>query len=152
MLKNSKYVFPVILVAGLVFLTGYAVFAAGAFGSSNEPGSAGDPLVTRSFVENYVRDQLQDSGSGSYAWQVEKLDGGQVFTGRSGTDLIVRSGSAVIVDPTGNGIPDLTAGTSVHNGQLVVNNHLFTVPRDDGRGIMAVANDTYIMYRGGSAQ
>ncbi|MCD5407246.1 MAG: hypothetical protein LRZ99_06110 [Desulfotomaculum sp.] len=39
-----------------------------------DPGSASDPLVTRSFVEKYVEEKLADTGGGGQ-WQVEKNRG-----------------------------------------------------------------------------
>ena len=119
-------------------------------GADNSPGSTGDPLVTRSFVENFVRDYVEKmapSGGGSLEWSVAELQVGEEFIGKAGTEFIVRGGQAVVVDPSGAGIPDLTAGKNVLAGQVAESNHLFTIPRADGRGIRAV-KQTVIMYRG----
>ncbi len=128
-----------------VSILGYSGIAA----ALNEPGSSGDPLVTRSFVEKYVQELLGQQGTGSVSleWNVATLEAGQEFIGKAGTEFIVRSGEAVIVDPSGSGIPDLTAGTNVLAGQVAQNNHLFSIPRTDGRGIRA-QKQTIIMYRG----
>jgi len=119
-------------------------------GAASEPGSTGDPLVTRSFVEQYVRDsmeRLMPSGGGSLEWSVAELKADEEFIGKGGTEFIVRGGQAVVVDPSGGGIPDLTAGKNVLAGQVAESNHLFSIPRADGRGIKAV-KPTVIMYRG----
>jgi len=134
-----------VLAAGVV---GYGGLAAA--GAAGDPGSAGDPLVTRSFVEKYVQDYMSEIGTvggDSLEWSVAELAEGQEFIGKAGTEFIVRTGSAVVVDPSGSGIPDLTAGKNVLAGQAAANNHLFTIPRSDGRGIRA-QKQTIIMYRG----
>lgn len=135
-----------VLLVLLAAAGGYAAFA-GAGGG--EPGSAADPLVTRSYVEEYVAGYVQKAlqnvqGQG---WQVKVVPAGSSFLGAAGTEFILRSGRAVAVDPTGNGIPDVTAGTSLPAGQPVAANHLYIVPRDDGRGFLA-QSEVVVMYRG----
>ncbi len=116
----------------------------GASASRGEPGSAEDPLVTRSFVEDYV----QKFAGGGPTWKIATLEADQVFVGEAGTEFILRSGRATVVDPTGSGIPDLTAGTNLTDGSPVPANHLGLIPRADGRGLRA-ATPVIVMYRGG---
>ncbi|MGQ9824707.1 MAG: hypothetical protein ACUVSK_06890, partial [Desulfotomaculales bacterium] len=116
-----------------------------------EPGSVQDPLVTKSCVENYVREMLGSAASGDFQWRIKNIPAGQVFLGGAGTEFIVRTGSARVVDPTGNGIPDLTAGANVDDGSAAALNHLFLIPRADGRGIRA-QSPVIIMYRGGEGK
>jgi len=145
-MKTKAVMVSLLLMAAAII--GYAGLAAA---SSREPGSTSDPLVTKSFVEKYVQDYINGLGSlgssGSLEWSVKELETGQEFIGKAGTEIIVRSGSAVVVDPSGGGIPDLTDGNNVMAGQLVKNNHLLSLPRSDGRGIQA-QKPTIIMYRG----
>ena len=141
MLQKSRYIIIFIVLAGLL-VCGYAVFAeVPVLGS---PGSDSDPLVSKSFVEKYVRDFIKDS---SGDWQTVQLSSGKVLSCGSGAEFVVRSGKAVMVDSTGNGIPDLTAGINVMAGQTAAKNHLFLVPRSDGRGFKAV-DTVWIMYKG----
>lgn len=135
-----------VLLVLAVAAAGYATLAAAA--DQGEPGSRLDPLVTKSFVEKYVQEVLGTAGSSGLQWQVKSLSAGQQFIGGTGTEFIVRTGSAAVVDPTGSGIPDVTAGTNVVNGRAVDRNHLFIIPRSDGRGIRA-QSPVIIMYRGG---
>lgn len=141
-----------IAVLALLLSVGAVLGFAGLAGADGSAGSDSDPLVTRSFVEQYVKtmlDQIKPAApaGGSLAWNVTTLAAEQEFTCQAGAEFIVRSGRAVVVDPTGAGIPDLTAGKNVTVGQVAENNHLFTVPRTDGRGIKAVKQTT-VMYRG----
>lgn len=147
LLQKRNIIIGLILI--LVLVVGYSGFAAAR--TANDPGSVDDPLVTRSFVETYVQKYMESApaagGTASLEWGVAELETGQEFIGKSGTEFIVRSGSAVVVDPSGSGIVDLTAGKNVLAGQTAVNNHLFTIPKTDGRGINA-QKPTIIMYRG----
>ena len=144
-MAGRKVVAAVLLVLA-VAAVGYATLAAAA--DQGEPGSRLDPLVTKSFVEKYVQEVLGTAGSPGLQWQVKSLSAGQQFIGGAGTEFIVRTGSATVVDPTGSGIPDVTAGASVTNGRPAAQNHLFIIPRPDGRGIRA-QSPVIIMYRGG---
>lgn len=140
----------VLLGLALAAAGGYAKFAGAAGG---EPGSAADPLVTKSYVEEYVANYVQKALQNVQgpAWQVKVVPAGRSFLGGAGTEFILRAGTAVAVDPTGNGIPDVTAGTSLPAGQPVAANHLYIVPRDDGRGFLA-KSEVVVMYRGRELQ
>ncbi len=148
MQKNRLFVIALFIGAVLLGYVGFAA-AKDAAEPGSEPGSVEDPLVTKSFVEEYVRGYVSQAmpAANPLEWKVTTLEKGQQFIGKAGTEFIVRTGSAVVVDPTGNGIPDLTAGVNVVAGRPVEKNHLFTIPRTDGRGIQA-QQQTIIMYRG----
>jgi hypothetical protein len=148
LVKAKKAVLALLVVLAAV-TAGYLGLARAA--DQGEPGSVQDPLVTKSFVENYVREMLGSTGSGDFRWRIKSIPAGQDFLGGEGTEFIVRTGSARVVDPTGNGIPDLTAGANVNDGSAAALNHLFLIPRADGRGIRA-QSPVIIMYRGGEGK
>jgi len=131
-LNRIKAAVVFIILVTALFLV-YAAFA----GTESEPGGSGDPLVTQSYVDQYVQ------------WKVVELEKGQVLKGQAGTELIVRRGQALVVDPVGNGIPDLTSGTDISAGSSVPVNHLLLIPREDGRGIRTTS-PVVAMYRGGA--
>ncbi len=132
--SKGKITVLVLLAVAILSLLGYAAFA----GTDGEPGGSGDPLVTRSYVDQYVQ------------WKVAELNTGQVLRGLAGSELILRRGQAAVVDPTGNGIVDLTAGVDIFAKGEVPANHLLVIPREDGRGIKA-QSPVVVMYRGGAA-
>jgi hypothetical protein len=148
-----RKILTTLLLVAVVLSAGYAGLAIAA--DSGDPGSRLDPLVTKSFVEQYVekyvKEALNTAPSSDFQWRIKTVAAGQVFTGGAGTEFIVRSGNAVIVDPVRSGIPDLTAGTNGGNGHPAAHDHLFLVPRADGRGIRAQSS-VIIMYRGGGTQ
>lgn len=150
--KNLKALIIVssILIAGSVITNVIA-------GSTGEPGSIDDPLVTKSYVDEQVQlkvkeqvSLIQQQGLGdSVQIIVEKLDAGDVLIADTGTELILRGGVAVTYGDGSNGIPDLTGGTDLKIGVNVPKNHLLMIPRDDGRGIKITKGPAYVMIRGG---
>lgn len=132
-LNRGKISVVILLSALVISLLGYTAFA-----GTGEPGGSGDPLVTQSYVDQYVQ------------WKVADLKTGQVLKGSAGSEFILRRGQAAVVDTTSNGIPDITAGVDINAGSPVTMNHLLVIPRDDGRGIKAVA-PAVVMYRGGAS-
>lgn len=155
-MKSNKYtaVIAVFLAVALLGLAAYSTGIASAV-VAGQPGSSSDPLVTRSWVEAFVTQKISsaptaDPAGGSMVWEIKELGPGEVFLGRAGTEFVVRGGRAVIVDPTGSGIPNFTTGTNVVAGTVAAPNNLFCIPKSDGRGIKAQTG-VIIMFRGGSA-
>ena len=103
------------------------------------PGSEGDPLVTKAYVDSYVNSRLKMS--------VVELASGQTLIGYSGTEIILRGGQATVIDSELGGLCDVTQGVDLGGGSAVPANHLLLVPRDDGRGIKATS-DAIVMVRG----
>lgn len=155
MMKSSKFtvVLAVFLAAALLGLAAYSTGIASAV-VAGQPGSTDDPLVTKSWVEAFVQQKISSvpaaPAGGSMVWEIKELVPGEVFLGQAGTEFVVRSGRAVVVDPTGSGIPNFTTGTNVAAGMVAAPNNLFCIPRSDGRGIRAETG-VIVMFRGGSA-
>lgn len=99
------------------------------------PGSEDDPLVTRAYVDAKLK------------MSVIELAPGDILKGYSGTQIILRSGKAAVVDTELGGLCDSTQGVDLRNGDEVRANHLLLVPRDDGRGIKATSQ-VIVMVRG----
>lgn len=133
-MKLNKRTLPAVVVVAAVMALAFWGFTA--FAEDADPGGSGDPLVTQSYVDQYVQ------------WKVADLKAGQVLKGKAGTELLVRRGQAYVVDSSGNGIPDVTAGTDIFEDDQVSLNHLLIIPREDGRGIKAI-DFAVVMYRGG---
>lgn len=139
-----------VLAAGL----GVAVIATrpgAAASAAPEPGSEEDPVVTRSYVEQYVARVLQERSPGAAVpeLQVVELAPGQRLIAGGGAEIVLRSGRArVVTGPQSlGGLSDLTGGRDVSRGQDVAPNHLLLVPRSDGRGVAAVTS-AVLLVRG----
>lgn len=121
-----------IITIAFVALLGVNVVA---WAASDNPGSEGDPVVSKSYVDAKT------------SFSPIQLTQGQKLIGAEGTEMILRSGEASAIDNGVNGISDLTSGMDLMTGNQVVLNHLLLVPRSDGRGISALT-DIWIMVRG----
>jgi len=122
--------------AGLVLAVAVALMVVvGARASSPEPGSAADPLVSRSYVDEQV------------GLRIVVLEPGQVLECAAGTEIILRTGQAVAVGSEAGGLSDVTEGRDVADGERISANHLLIVPRADGRGLRAVTR-VIVMVRG----
>ncbi|MBE6613632.1 MAG: hypothetical protein E7632_14190 [Ruminococcaceae bacterium] len=82
-------------------------------------------------------------------WQVIYLEQGAKLLAKSPMEVILRTGTAIVVSITSNGINDITDGTELYNAVEVPTFHCLLVPRgDDGRGIQVTSEGAYIMVRG----
>lgn len=147
--------------AGLVLLS--AMLMTGV-SLAAEAGSAGDPLVTLSYLNDTFFNSIMQrvdqkiaertgqavpSGGGSGAsFVVVTLSEGQTLTGSIGCEVMLRVGGAVCVSPSDPGLIDETAGTTLANGGALVQNHLYMMTIE-GRGVRASAGTTKVMARGG---
>ena len=139
----------ILLAAGLVLAM--AIISIG-YGEDCEPGSIGDPLVTKSYVDNIIsglKDRIaalesgknNDSGSSVPAgWDVIQVGAGKSLLGGEGTEIVLRSGTASALDNGKDGVSDLTGGADLKGGTSIEKNHLLLVPRHDGRGIFCVSS------------
>ena len=111
-----------IAVGILLFCSGMSVGAA-----TNEPGSASDPLITKSYLEK----QLKNAGGG---YECITLAKGELLEFTQGTQVILYTGSAKI---QGN-LVDITDGVLCNAGAKVTRYHSYLVPAD-GSGFQAEA-------------
>ena len=133
-----------------------------------EPGSASDPLVTLSYLNETFLGQimtkvdqkitarnsqlLQQSGGGtgsasSVEFQVVTLSKGQTLTGDIGCEVMLRVGTASCVSPSSPGLIDETTAGTLNNGGALVTNHLYMMTIE-GRGVKAGSATTKLLVRG----
>lgn len=120
-----------VLIGTVLFCSGMQVGAA-----TNEPGSAGDPLITRSYLEA----QLENVGSG---YECITLKKGETLSLAQGAQVILYTGSASV---TGSLI-DTTAGNLTPAGTKAQKYHSYLAPAD-GSGFTADA--TCVIFLAGS--
>ena len=88
----------------------------------------------------------EQPGAQAAPYDVLFLETGKTLIAESGSEMILRGGSASAV--TGiNGLCDVTSGIDILNGSEIPLNHLLIVPASDGRGIAVVYN-AYLMIKG----
>lgn len=136
-----------------------------------QPGTADDPVVTKSYVDQQIQKALQGGGgvtptatpkatvaptatatpkptatpnpanNPSNEAGIVDVKPGQTLIASAGAEFIVRAGKAVIFSQDVNGVADLTDGKDLGNGVEAPMNHLLSFPRD-GRGIMVQDGQT----------
>lgn len=134
-----------ILVIGMIL---------GGFGRTafSEPGSQDDPLVTMSYVDKrieqlkyYIDEKIGQPNSSENGLEVVEVKEGQSIIGKAGTEIILRGGKAQVIAGELGGLCDMTAGVDLKMWKDVSANHLLLVPRDDGRGVYAIEDATFIV-------
>lgn len=155
--RLNKLLFTMVLFGGGL-LIGSMVIVNADFGG-NQPGTASDPLVTQSYVDQSIEaavkkevENIRDSvGSGaSSELVVVQLRPGFAIHGRVGTEFIVRNGKAIVFSNSVNGIPDVTSGKDILDGEVIENNH-HLINAGEGRGIRPhkdITGTIYVMVRG----
>lgn len=139
----------------IVTLSAAVAFAA-------DPGTDGDPLVTKSYIDSvieelksYVDEKLSGFDNAApegvetmgASYELVRLASGQRITFGEGAELIVRMGKGSVIASEKGGIADVTAGYDLEMGEITSANHLLIVPVDDGRGFEAV-DDVIVMVKG----
>lgn len=123
------------------------VLAAGAAAFAADPGSAEDPVVTKSYVDAQIAAALEELGGSGAVFTAVNVTAGSSLIGGGGTELVLRSGEATAIDNGIDGVSDLTGAKDLKGDAPITTNHLLLVPRDDGRGIKAVT-DIWVMVKG----
>ena len=104
-MNKKKWIISMILGSVLLFGAGIGVGAAG-----SEPGSNGDPLITKSYLDNQIA-QVQKDGM----YKEVSLAAGKKLVCDAGAQVIVVSGGA----KTTAALVDVTEGTKSKKGTKV---------------------------------
>lgn len=153
-MKHRK---KIAMLATVTILTiGGSVYSASAT-SAADPGTSGDPLVTKSYVDEAVSNLLatiggDSTGSASTSGQAfvpVKATLGEKVIGGEGAEIILRSGTAISYTASQDGIIDVTTGQEYYNDSNLEQNHLLIVPRDDGRGALVTSEEAWFIVKGG---
>lgn len=123
-----------VLMVGMILCL---LLVAGTFAA--EPGTDGDPLITRSYIESVVYPSTR--------FKVVNVSAGNSVIFSSGTEAILRMGNCSVIGTQKGGISDVTMGYDLPDGTMVQGNHHLICPLDDGRGIRA-NSDCIIMIKG----
>lgn len=155
---KKKTLTTIILIVALAMVAAVTVYAVANYGTKD------DPLVTSSYLQDVVQPRMEDAYRSALDGQVREmedqfadqvaaaggsyvlvaLESGQTLTGRTGTEILMRTGTAAVMQ---SAAIDLTTGETAAVGAKLTENHLYLV-QADGAGIQASA-DTTVMVRGG---
>ncbi len=104
-----------VLICTVMFCSGVTVGAA-----TNEPGSAGDPLITRSYLEQ----QLENAGGG---YECITLKKGESLFLAQGAQVVLYTGTASVE----GSLIDTTGGSLAPAGSKVQKYHSYLAPADE---------------------
>jgi len=162
------------VIAALV-LTGLTGAMALSAASSAEPGSDQDPIVTLSYVEKRIQDVLDsvnprivalegqeptvitqpvvetqpvETPVAASAYEVVFVEKGKFVYFGASSEVILRGGKANAIASVNGGLADLTVGRDIQTNEMIPDNHLILIARDDGRGL-AIVEDAWLMIKGG---
>jgi hypothetical protein len=139
----------------LTLVAGFMLGQIGQAGTPSTPGSADDPIVTKSYVDEKLA-QLTggnsgNTGSSGGGFKVLVMKQGQTLKAstEAGLEVIVRNGNVAAIQGQLGGLSDVTGGADLTGGTTIMANHLLIFARNDGRGIQVnSAGDTYVLVRG----
>jgi len=169
MKARYKMLRSISIIVGFVIISSFLIIKTNGASAANQPGTADDPVVTKSYVDQQIQKALgggtvttptataspsatnAPSTVSSSEVAIVDVNIGQTLIASAGAEFIVRSGKAIIYSLDANGVADLTDGKDLTNGQPAPSNHLLSFPRD-GRGIAVQTGQTFglvVMVRGG---
>ena len=83
------------------------------------------------------------------SYEILTLNKGDRLYANGPLEIILRSGTAIVMSMTVNGVNDLSDGSEITGSGEVPLYHLLLVPRgNDGRGIQITSKEAYVMVRG----
>ena len=127
-----------------------------------EAGSAADPLVTLSYLNDTFlgtvmqkvdqkiaarNSQIGVSSGTAASFAVVTLSSGQTLKGSVGCEVMLRVGGAVCVASANPGLVDETSGATLTGGGALVQNHLYMMTFED-RGVKAGSATVKLLVRG----
>lgn len=131
------------MILTFVLLSGTTLYAA-----DNMLGTKVDPVVTKSYVDMKIREQLGKVETQKSTFEIVDVGAGKTIYGKQGSEMIIRSGEGRIIASLAGGVQDVTDGVDLAADVIAPKNNLLIIPREDGRGIFANKAMT-IMVRGG---
>lgn len=134
--KNLGRIFAFAIVLAFVASLCYRAGRADGASGGGVPGSAGDPLITRSYLEERLS-QIQKGEAASF--QKVTLTKGEELLLYAGSEMMLYGGSAAVRGA--DGLVNLTTGELFKKGNSTVRYHLYFAPAD-GSGIKADGNVT----------
>ncbi len=125
---KKKTLTTIILIAALAMVAAVTVYAVANYGTKD------DPLVTSSYLQDVVQPRMEDAYRSTLDGQISEmedqfadqvaaaggsyvlvtLENGQTLTGRAGTEILMRTGTAAVAQ---SAAIDLTTGETAAVGQ-----------------------------------
>ncbi len=125
---------PVVLGVDLLVLLALLLLPARPV-AAQDPGTAGDPLVSKSYLEQMFR------------FHTMVIPAGETLAVSVGDLLVLRSGRLKLRAPKGKGLVDLTTGEEIAPDAFIPANHLILVP-DSAAYVLEAQSLTLLLGQG----
>lgn len=124
------------LAVVLMTLFGIGMFRAGEVrgASGNEPGTAADPIITKSYLDMRLAELNGGTTVARESFERVALAKGEILTVKSGGELVLYSGNTSVIGESG--LIDLTTGELFKEGNSLVRYNQYLSP-EDGCGLQA---------------
>lgn len=165
-MKNPKKIYIFILITFLICSVFVNIVQA-VTETPADPGSDGDPIVSKSYVDSNITAQtqqlqiLQDkynlmvkdmdllkmqiSAGGSKGYEIISLEVGQKLLPGIGTEIVLISGKANSIRGQNGGLLDTNSAKQLLTVLPITINHLLISAGDDGRGIIVVSKSKLLV-------
>lgn len=159
-LKNKYFISLIVIVLLSISLNIFQAVSAATYA----PGSTNDPIVSKSYVDTNdkkattlitaLQTDLDKAEAdvkklktqvAAFKFVVVTVAAGKKLIAKSGTEIILRSGSANSVKGTSGGLSDVTSGKDLSDNVKIYRNHLLLSSRNDGRGLNCVTTCTLLI-------
>ena len=157
-------------LAAVMLTSGISASAAGI-------GSASDPLISRSYLENVftakitaqvqtmlsqreanlmkkIESQLEayraeatSASQGSSTYRTVTMSRGQTLTGSAGLEVLPRTGTVICLSDSAVGLVDITGGGEAMAGEILTTNHLYMATAKS-YGVQAATDGVTLLVRG----
>ena len=136
---KKKWILSVVclLAAMVLAMTGIAAAASA--------GSAEDPLITYSYLNDTFKKEILSEANGGFV--LVTMSRGQTLMGDVGTEVLLRVGTASCKASSAPGLIDTTDASTLNHGASLVKNHLYMMTIED-RGVTATAATVKVLVRG----
>lgn len=129
----------------LVCLTAVLVLAMTCYAAAGSVGSADDPLVTYSYLNDTFKKEVLAEANGGFV--LVTMSSGQTLKGTVGTEVLLRVGTASCTASSAPGLIDTTNASTINDGAPLEKNHLYMMTIEE-RGVRATAATVKLLVRG----
>ena len=111
--------------------------------SGAQPGTDGDPIVTKSYIDGVVTPYVNKMSS----FKVVDVPEKKSVILSAGSEVILRMGVCTVIGNSKGGLSDVTMGYDLPDATVIQGNHLVIAPLNDGRGVWT-ATSCKLMIKG----
>lgn len=99
-------------------------------------------------IAKLTEDVKNAATGGSGRFEVVEMKKDQILIAGEGAEIIPRSGKFSAIYGANGGLSDITSAKDMKNAEVIVMNHMLIASRGDGRGVKAMADQSFLIIKG----